>query len=167
MNKTIYYTFIGLVLVFLQVFVLDNIRFSGYINPYLYIAFVFLFPLREGRFSFLLIAFLLGLLVDVFADSGGIHAFSTLTIAYVRLFFVKLYFRKTSVDYPFFDLQKEPFGKIFNFTITLTVIHHLILFSLANFSFQNFSGVLLNTLYSSIFTLILFFIGTYIFIKKQ
>jgi hypothetical protein len=119
------------------------------------------------RFYFLLLAFLLGLFVDIFADSGGIHAFSTLTIAYVRLFFIKLYFRKTAVDYSFFSIQKEPFGKIFNYTVTLTVLHHFILFSLDNFSFQNFSSVLLNTLYSSIFTLLLFFLGGFILIKKQ
>lgn len=167
MNKIIYYTFIGFILVFLQVFVLNKILFYGYINPYLYIAFVFFFPIRENRFFFLFVAFLLGLIVDIFSDSGGIHIFSILTIAYLRLFFLKIYFRKTPIDFPFFNLQKEPFGKIFNFTITLTIIHHLILFSLANFSFENFSNVLLNTFYSSIFTLVLFFIGNYIFIKKQ
>jgi rod shape-determining protein MreD len=167
MNKTIYYTFIGVFLAFLQVFVFNNILFFEYINPFLYIAFVFLFPLRTLRFYFLLLAFLLGLFVDIFADSGGIHAFSTLTIAYVRLFFIKLYFRKTAVDYSFFSIQKEPFGKIFNYTVTLTVLHHFILFSLDNFSFQNFSSVLLNTLYSSIFTLLLFFLGGFILIKKQ
>lgn len=167
MNSIIYYTFIGVLLAFLQVFVFNNILFFEYINPFLYIVFVFLFPVRELRFYFLLMAFLLGLFIDVFSDSGGIHAFSTLTIAYIRLFFIKLYFRKTLVDYPFFRLQKEPFGKIFNFTVTLTVIHHFILFSLDNFSFQNFSSVLLNSLYSSIFTLLLFFLGGFIFIKKQ
>lgn len=167
MNRTIYYTFMGLLLVFIQVLVLNNILFLGFINPYLYIAFVFFFPVRENRFYFLWAAFILGLLVDIFSDSGGIHTFSILSVAYIRLFFLKLYFRKTSVDYPFFNLQKEPFGKIFNFTVTLTVIHHLLLFSLTNFSFQNFSDTLLNTLYSSIFTLSLFFIGTYIFTKKQ
>jgi rod shape-determining protein MreD len=166
MNKIVYYTLIGFVLVFLQVFVLNNILFLGYINPYLYIAFVFFFPVREARFFFLFVAFLLGLIIDVFSDSGGIHAFSTLTIAYTRLFFINVYFRKTPVDYPFFNINKEPFGKIFNFTVTLTVLHHLILFSLANFSFQNLSDVFLNTLYSSIFTLLLFFIGSYIFIKR-
>jgi len=166
MNRTIYYTFIGLVLVLLQVLVLNNILFFGHINPYLYIAFVFIFPIKEDRFYFLWTAFVLGFVVDIFSDSGGIHTFSTVCIAYTRLFFLKLYFRKTSVDYPFFNLQKEPFGKIFNFTVTLTIIHHLLLFSLANFSFQNFSDILLNTFYSSIFTLSLFFIGNYIFIKK-
>ncbi|WP_246034822.1 hypothetical protein [Polaribacter aestuariivivens] len=146
---------------------LNNILFLGYINPYLYIAFVFLYPLNKNRFPFLLASFILGLSVDFFSDSGGIHAFSILTIAYVRLFFVKIYFRKYPVDYPFFNLQSESFGKVFNFVVTLTFLHHFILFSFANFSFQNISNVLLNTLFSGIFTLTLYFLGSYIFSKRQ
>jgi rod shape-determining protein MreD len=167
MNKTIYFGFLFFFLVFLQVFVLNNILFLGYINPYLYITFIFLYPLKKNRVLFLLIAFMLGLSIDLFSDSGGIHAFATLSIAYFRLFFVKVFFRKFENDYPFFKLSLEPFGKKFNYLVTLTVIHHFILFSFVNFSFQNISYVLLNTLYSSLFTLILYFLGVYIFSKKQ
>jgi len=154
-------------LLFLQVFVLNNILFLDSINPYLYIVFVFLYPLKKNRTSFLFYSFLLGLLIDFFSDSGGIHAFSILYIAYIRLFFVKIYFRKVSADYPFFKLKSESIGKVFNYTVTLTVIHHLIYFSFVNFSFQNLSNVFLNTLFSSIFTLVLYFSGTYIFTKNE
>ena len=167
MNKSINQILFFLFLLFLQVLVLNNINFLGYINPYLYIAYVFLYPVKEKRFSFLFTSFLLGLFVDFFSDSGGIHAFSTLFIAYVRLFFINVYFRKIPADYPFFHLKSESFGKVFNYVVTLTVIHHLIYFSFANFSFLNLSMVLFNTLYSSVFTLILFFIGTYIFTKDE
>jgi rod shape-determining protein MreD len=167
MNKSINQILFFLFLLFLQVLVLNNINFLGYINPYIYIAFVFLYPLKENRFSFLFFSFMLGLFVDFFSDSGGIHAFSTLFIAYIRLFFIKVYFRKLPVDYPFFTLKSESFGKVFNYIVTLTIIHHLIYFSFANFSFQNLSMVFLNTLYASIFTLILFFTGNYIFTKSE
>lgn len=167
MNKTLNNSLLFILLLLIQVVVLNNINFLGFINPYLYIAFVFLYPLNENRFLFLFLSFLLGLSVDFFSDSGGIHAFSILFIAYLRLFFVKIYFRKLPADYPFFNLRAEPFGKVFNYVVTLTVIHHIIYFSFANFSFQNISTVLLNTLYASIFTLILFFSGTYIFTKSQ
>ena len=114
-----------------------------------------------------IISLVLGIGVDFFSDSGGIHTFSILIIAYARLFFVKLYFRKIATDYAFFKLKSEPFGKRFNYVVTLTLIHHLIYFSFANFSLQNFSEVILNTLFSSIFTLILYFLGSYIFTKIE
>lgn len=166
MNKTLDLPILFFGLLLLQVFVLNNILFLGFINPYLYIIFIFLYPLKENRIPLLFYSFLLGISIDFFSDSGGIHAFSILCIAYLRLFFVRLYFRKVVADYAFFKLKSESFGKVFNYTATLTVIHHLIYFSFANFSFNNFSNVLLNTLYSSIFTLVLYFLGTIIFTKK-
>jgi len=167
MNKNLYIAFLFFSLLFLQVFVLNNILFFGYINPYLYVAFVIFYPLRKERTAFLFLSFLLGLSIDFFSDSGGINAFSLLIIAYMRLFFVRIILKKTSQDFLLFRLDSEPFGKVFNYVIILIVIHHFILFSLANFSIQNFSEVLINTLYSSIFTAVLFFLGTYIIRKKK
>jgi len=167
MNRVIYSAFLFFFLLFLQVFVCNNILFLGYINPYVYIAFVIFYPLKKERYLFLFLSFLLGLAIDFFSDSGGINAFSLLFVAYIRLFLVRIIFKKTAQDYLLFNLQQEPFGKVFNYVITLIVIHHFILFSLANFSFQNFSSVFTNTLFSSIFTSVLFFIGTYIIRKKK
>ena len=152
---------------FLQVSVLNNIHFAGYINPYLYVAFLFLFPLTKNRFPFLILCFLYGLGIDFFSDTGGIHAFSLLFVGYLRLIFVSIFFKKSEVDYLLFDLRKEPFGQVFNYVVTLTFMHHLILLSLDNFSFSNFGSVFLNSIYSSIFTLVLYFLGSYIFRKKQ
>lgn len=166
MNRTLYFIFLFFFLLGLQVIVLNNILLFGFINPYLYIAFIFFFPLKENRINLLLTSFLLGLGVDFFSDTGGIHAFASVFIAYFRLFFIKLYFNKLEADYPFFKLKEEPFGKVFNYVITLTILHHLLLFTFANFSFNNFSNVLLNTLYSTIFTSVLFFTGSYIFTKE-
>ena len=72
-----------------------------------------------------------------------------------------------NIDYLLFDLHTETFGQVFNYVVTLTIIHHFILFSLDNFSFQNMGTVLLNTLYSSVFTLTLYFAGSYILREKQ
>lgn len=167
MNKQSYIAFLFLFLLFLQVFVLNNILFLGYINPYLYVAFVVFYPIKKERFPFLILSFLLGLSIDFFSDSGAINAFSLLFVAYVRLFFIRVILKKTELDYAFFDLRAEPFGKVFNYVLTLIVIHHFILFSLANFSINNFSEVLLNTLFSSIFTSVLFFLGTFIIRNKN
>ena len=167
MNKTIYFTFLFIILVLLQVFILDNILLFGYVNPYLYISFIFLYPLKENRFYFLFLAFLLGLSIDFFSDSGGIHAFATLFIGYLRLLLIKVIFKKSSFDYKLFSFKEEPFGKVFNYVTILTITHHLLLFTFANFSFINYGHVILQTILSSIFTLILFFLGNFIFRTKQ
>lgn len=167
MNKPINQLLLFFSLLFIQVFILNNILLFGYLNPYLYITFVFLYPIRERKIFILLYSFLLGLLVDFFSDTGGIHAFSITLIAYLRLSFIKIYFKKLKVDYPFFKLNDESFGKVFFYVLTLTIIHHFIYFFIANFSFHNVYNVLSNTILSSIFTLLLYFIGTTLFTKNN
>jgi rod shape-determining protein MreD len=159
-----FFSLIGLL--FLQVFILNNIHFLGHINPYVYIAFVFFFPLNKNRFPFLILCFLLGLGIDFFSDSGGVHAASILVIAYLRVFFIKTYFKKLPADFPFFKLETEQFGKVLGYIITLTLIHHFIFFFLANFSFKNSLLVITNAMFSALFTLILILLGSYIFIRK-
>lgn len=161
-------TFIWLIIIFfLQVTVLNHINFAGYVNPYLYVAFLFIFPLNKNQFPFLTFAFFYGLGIDFFEDTGGIHAFALVFVAYFRLFLIRLFFKKTEVDYLLFRLHKQAFGQVFNYVTILTLIHHFILLSLDNFSFRNLGGVFLNTIYSTAFTLVLYFLGSFIFRKKQ
>ncbi len=167
MNKNLNLTLLFLFLLLLQVLILNNIRLFGYVNPYLYIAFIFIYPFKKNRFPILTLAFFLGLFVDFFTNSGGIHAFSSLFIAFIRLYFFKLIFQKNEDDFDFFSLGEEAFGKVFNFTIILTIIHHFLLFSLTNFSLHNFHHVLMNVILSSTFTLIVYFLGSFIFRNKK
>lgn len=166
MNKTLQLILLFVSLLLLQVFVLNNILFLGYVNPYIYIVFVFLFPLSKNRFNVLLAAFFMGLCIDAFSNSGGIHTFATVFIAFIRTTVFKATFKKDTSDYQLFNLRHESFDKVFNYTLILTVVHHFILFTLTNFSFYNFSNVVINTLFSSIFTLLLYFLGSFIFRKK-
>jgi|TARA_B110000908_G_scaffold166737_1_gene218389 rod shape-determining protein MreD len=158
--------FWSILILLLQILLFNNINFSQNINPYLYIAFIFIFPLNKNRFLFLSAAFMFGLILDFFSDTGGIHAASLLFVAFLRIYFIKLFFKKNNIDYLLFNLHSETFGQVFNYVVTLTVIHHFVLFSLDNFSFHNMGTVLLNTLYSSTFTLVLYFLGSYILRKK-
>lgn len=155
-----------LFILLLQVLICNQINFLGYINPYIYVAFIFLFPLIKNRFTLLLSAFIYGLLIDFFSDTGGIHAFSLVFVSYIRLFFLKIILRNPNIDFLNFNLWKEPFDKIFSYVLTLTVIHHFLMFSLANFSLTNILNTLFNTVYSSIFTILIYFLGAFLFRKK-
>ena len=95
--------FLGLI--FLQVFLLNNINLGGYINPYLYIIFIILFPLDGNKGLLIFLSFLLGLSVDIFEDSGGIHAAACAFIAYIRPVVLKYSFG-VSYEYNSINLKK-------------------------------------------------------------
>ena len=159
------FRFIGLVL--LQVLILNHINLFGYLNPLVYIAWVFLFPIRKNKSLFLIASFLLGLSIDFFSDSGGINAAATLFIAFFRLSILKAVLRKSDFDYLLFNLRSLSIDKIFLYIATLTIMHHFIVFSLEYFSFNSFINVLKSTFFTSIFTIILSILGIFLFTKKK
>ncbi|MDT0689405.1 rod shape-determining protein MreD [Salegentibacter sp. F188] len=152
-------------LIFLQVLVLNNINFLGFINPYLYFLFILLYPFNSNRSLFLLLAFLLGISIDVFEDSGGIHAAACLIAAFIRPQFLRFSFG-ISYDHQTLRLSATPFGAKLSYIFLMVVIHHLVLFSLEMFSFNHVLLILEKTLYSSIFTIILVFLSLALFSKK-
>jgi rod shape-determining protein MreD len=157
--------FIGLLL--LQVLVLNHVNLFGFINPLLYIIFVLLYPIKKNKTALLLLSFILGLCIDFFSDSGGIHAAATLLIAYIRLPILTVILGKSDFDYLLFNIRSIAFLKAFTFIATLTFIHHFILFSLEYFTLNAVSDIIFNTFFTGIFTLILCILGIILFTKKK
>jgi len=58
--------FISLVLI--QVLIFNQVQFSGFFNPYIYVLFIILLPLSTPRYATLILAFLLGLVIDIFFE---------------------------------------------------------------------------------------------------
>lgn len=157
--------FIGLLL--LQVLVLNHVNLFGFINPLVYIVWIFLFPIKKNKSVFLILSFLLGLSIDFFSDSGGIHAASTLFIAFIRIPILNLVLGKSDFDYVLFNLRSIAFLKAVSFITILTLIHHFVLFSLEYFSFNAILSILFNTLITGVFTILLSILGIILFTKKK
>ena len=70
-------------LILIQVFLLDNIQFMGYINPMIYVLFILLLPVRFPRWALLISAFAMGLIIDVFSNTAGMHTFALVFAAFL------------------------------------------------------------------------------------
>ncbi len=85
MNSTLLYNILRFILLLAaQIVVFNNIDFGGYINPFPYILFIILYPVNGNKSGLLITSFLLGLTMDFFCNSGGVHAASCLILAYIR-----------------------------------------------------------------------------------
>ncbi len=78
-------------LVLFQVLALNNIQFLGFINPYIYILFIIALPVKTPRWLSLILAFILGLTLDIFSNTLGMHAFATVLIAFLRNGIINLF----------------------------------------------------------------------------
>jgi rod shape-determining protein MreD len=164
MNSVIFSNSIRfVVLIFVQVLICNNINFLGSIN--LYILFIILFPVKNNRVLFVFLGFLLGLIIDLFLDSGGIHAAASVAVAYARPVLLKSSFG-TIYEYQSIKFDIVDFGSKFKYIVFVVVVHHLILFSLEIFSISKILLILQKTLFSSIFTILLCVLLTIIFSRK-
>ena len=155
-----------IVLVLAQALVLNNINFLGYINPYIYILFIILFPIKNNRMLFIFLSFLLGLSVDLFLDSGGVHAAACVTIAYIRPLILKFSFGMI-YEHQTIKFNNTEFGQRLSYFAIITLIHHLLLFSLEIFNTSKILLILTKTLFSGIFTVLLCLLITVLFSQKR
>ena len=153
-------------LVILQVLILNHINFLGYINPYIYILFIALYPVRNNRVTLILLSFLLGITIDMFLDTGGIHAGASVFIAYMRPVILKNSLG-TVYEHQSVKFNTVDFGSKLTYFSLLTVLHHFVLFSLEIFSISRIILIFQKTLFSSIFTILLSVVITIIFSRKS
>ena len=154
-----------ILLLLLQVLLLNNINFLGYINPYLYVMFLILYPFNANQTLFLFLAFLLGLGVDIFEDSGGINAAACLVVAYIRPVLLRFSFG-VSYDYQTIRFSNTQLGSRISYVALLVFIHHFVLFLLEFFNFAHFLLLLKKTFFSGLFTIILVFLSLSLFNRK-
>lgn len=144
-----------------QIIVFNNMNFFGFISPFPYVLFIILYPVNGNKSGLLLASFLLGLIMDMFSNSGGIHATACLALAYFRPFLFKFSFG-LSYEYQTVKLNDVLTPERFSFILLSVVIHHLVLFILEAFQFSFFWDILLRTVLSTVFTIIICIIIIYL-----
>jgi rod shape-determining protein MreD len=152
--------FVGLVLT--QVLVLNHIQFSGFVNPYIYVLFILLLPLSSPRYLVLIAAFVLGLTVDVFSNSLGVHAFATVFMAYMRPLIIRIISNREEAKNNYPGLLQFKFRWFASYTTIMVLIHHLILFYLEVYTFSNFLETLIRVFLSSIFSIVVIILSQFI-----
>lgn len=152
--------FISLVLV--QVLIFNQVQFSGFFNPYIYVLFVLLLPLSTPRYLMLISAFLLGFIIDVFSNSLGVHSAATVFVAYIRPLVIRLISNREDdrSDYP--GLNQNKLSWFINYAFIVVFIHHAILFYLEVYTFANFFNTLYRVILSSLFSIIVIVLSQFL-----
>ena len=109
------------VLVLVQVLILNNIHFLRVATPFLYLYFILKMPVGSSRTNVVFFSFLIGLTIDVFSNTSGMHAFACTLAGFIRHSLIQLLMGK--------DLPEgiNPSYKTFGYG-GFVVIHHVALF---------------------------------------
>lgn len=162
MNSALFMNIFRFILLLtVQIIIFNNMNFLGYISPYPYLLFIILYPVNGNKYGLLLASFLLGIILDIFSNSGGIHTTASIILAYYRPYLFKFSFG-ISYEYQTVRLNDVLTPERFSFILLSVLIHHIILFVLESFQISFFWDILLRILLSTTFTIIICIIIIYL-----
>lgn len=145
----------------LQILVFNNMNFWGYISAFPYILFIILYPVNGNKANLLMASFFLGLSMDLFCNSGGVHAAACVLLAYFRPAFFKFSFG-LSYEYQTIKLNDVLTPERFSFILLAVITHNSALFLLESFQISFILDVLIRTVLSTIFTILICIILIYL-----
>jgi rod shape-determining protein MreD len=156
------------VLVFVQVLIIKNIELGRFINPFIYVLFIIVLPFETPKWLLLLSAFALGITIDMFYDTAGMHAAACVAMAYVRPGILKLFSPRDGYEFgiqPTIQYLGVPW--FLSYAGILVFLHHLVLFFIEIFRFNEFFSTFFRVIVSSVFTMILVVASQYLFHRKK
>lgn len=157
------YGLLFILLILLQVLLFNNINFSGYVNPFVYLLFILVLPVEIPNWFLLILSFLTGLIIDIFSGTPGMHASATVLAGFSRPYVLMLISPRDGYE-PGSNPSLFHYG-ISWFVIYVSIIvfiHHFTLFYLEVFRFTDFFRTLLRVLLSSIFSVTFILLLEYI-----
>ncbi|MCE1199070.1 MAG: rod shape-determining protein MreD [Marinilabiliales bacterium] len=166
-NNLLKYSLVFIVAVLLQVLVLNRILILNMISPFFYIIFLLLLPFDTPRALLTFLGFLLGLSVDAFTNTLGVHASVCVLIGFLRpVILNNISTRETreSVSAP--RISTMSLNWFIGYTAIFVAIHHLLLFMLEAFTFQGILFTLLRAVFSGVLSIVLIVISQFMIFRK-
>ncbi len=152
----------------MQVLIIQNINLSGYIILLPYVLVIIILPFETNKLIVLFTAFFLGVCIDYFYDSSGIHAAACTIMGFSRHYVLKYIAPRDGYDIgvrpTIEDMGLEWFLR---YAGTLVLMHHFFLFYLEIFRFSEFFQTLLRIILSSVGTLGLIILIQFLFFSNS
>jgi len=152
-NSVIRYVLIFILLFLLQLLLFNNIQFSGYVNPYVYLMFILLLPVEIPAWLLLLLSFVTGSIMDLFSSTPGMHSSATVLAGFVRPYILRLISPRDG-----YEQGSGPSMAAFGvrwfllYASLMVLIHHSFLFYIEVFRFTDFFRTFLRVILSSSFS---------------
>lgn len=165
-NPWVKYSIYFIFIILLQGLVFNQVQFSGLVYPMVYIVAIIMLPVETSLYLSIAIALVLGVGVDMFSDTFGLHTSSSLLIAYIRPTILKFLRPRDGYDSVLL-LSIHDMGKTWFLTFSglLVAIHHLWFFSFEQLRFDLFFTIILKTLFSTSVTLFIIVLLQYLLYK--
>lgn len=168
MNRLVYYIISAVVILLVQVLILNRIELHGFLSPYIYPLIILLLPFEAPKALQLVIALVVGLIIDIFGNTLGMHAAALVFMAYLRPFLI--YINRPISDYESSDeptIQSLGFRWFLSYAGIAILLHHFAYFFIEVFSFSYLIHTLIKVLGSAAISLFLIILSQYLFYSRK
>ncbi|WP_194972754.1 rod shape-determining protein MreD [Aquiflexum lacus] len=139
-----------------QVLILKNLVLFGIAFCFLYIFFILLLPVQVKTIPTLLISFILGLGVDLFYDTMGIHTAALVAVGFIRYRWLQVLVPTGGYDDDLMpSILNMGFGWFLSYSLPLILIHHSIFFYIESLGTDLFMSSVQKIIGSAIFVFIM------------
>jgi rod shape-determining protein MreD len=162
------YTFRFIAVVLLQLLVINNIELSSYINPYIYVSFILLLPINTKAWHVVIISVLMGAVIDAFSSTPGLHIAACNFMGFMRIHYLRATTTKEDMEgrvFPSMSQKGIVWFAVYGFVMVF--LHHLVLFFLEIYGFQEFFATMARVVLSTLVTLLLIIVGQLLFFRTR
>ena len=136
----------------LQVLLFDQLQLLGVCHPYIYVLCLLMMPITLSHSADMIIGAVVGLIMDIFCNSMGIHTAACIFIMFIRPYLIGAIVNDKDRLNEQISLRSLGMEALLRYVVILVVIHHLIVFLLAAWNWAHIGFVLVETLVSSLVT---------------
>lgn len=156
--------------ILVQVFVLHKIPpLHQYVIPYLYFLFILWLPYRIPRFWLMIVAFFLGMGLDYFLKTPGLHAAPCVLIAYIRPFIINMLIPREGPEqnYSSPSVLSMGWAPYATYVVVLAFLHNAFLVFLEWMQFGDFLYFMGKVTATTGVSLLLILITELLFFRKE
>ncbi len=168
MNKTLSNILRFVILLLVQVLLCNHIHWFGFLNPQVYLMAILLLPLNMKKSFQYIIAFLTGLIVDVFFQTYGLFASATLVLAFLRPLLLYLMNGFRPYESSFNPSPNEhKFASLLTYVFPLVLAHQLVLNMIEIADFTKIIFIIWSSFANAAFTTLIILSLLYIFRRTK
>ena len=154
--KILQYTFLFLVCVLFQVLVFNRIILFNIAIPIIFIYFLIRLPINLKLYYVFTLAFILGLIIDIFSDTPGVNALACTLIAALRIPIYYAYMEKDDITSRLTPcISTMGFVDYSKYLLTFIVIYCVFVFTIEYFNFADVKDIVIMSSASSVLTFVI------------
>lgn len=167
MFKSIAYFWMTVALLFVQLFILDEISIAMWLRPMIFPLVILLLPIEWRTIWVVVASLLLGIFMDISIGGMGLYTSTLLPLAVMRRWILYLSTRRsieagdqTSL------LSRMPLYQVMIYVGVMLLLHHTMFFALESLSFVGVMQLIATILFSTLLSTLLSWPVVGLFLKK-